>query len=87
MRPAVSEIFSAGIDLPSFPDVSFSILSNKDASTDGDPGLIERHYDAMGKTTPAGVKRLPLGKREVNGWKGEQVLLRRDGIEKGRVRP
>lgn len=77
------EIFSAGIDLPSFPDVSFSILSNKDASTDGDPGLIERHYDAMGKTPPAGIKRLQLGKREVNGWKGEQVLLRRDGIEKG----
>jgi hypothetical protein len=77
------EIFGAGIDLPSLPDVSFSILSNKDASTDGDPGLIERHYDAMGKVTPAGVKRLQLGKREVNGWKGEQVLLRRDGIEKG----
>jgi hypothetical protein len=77
------EIFGVGIDLPSLPDVSFSILSNKDASTDGDPGLIERHYDAMGKVTPAGVKRLQLGKREVNGWKGEQVLLRRDGIEKG----
>ncbi|CAJ0706407.1 hypothetical protein LMG19089_04096 [Ralstonia edaphis] len=77
------EIFGVGIDLPSFPDVSFSILSNKDASTDGDPGLIERHYDAMGKVTPTGVTRLQLGKREVNGWKGEQVLLRRDGIEKG----
>lgn len=32
------EIFSAGIDLPSFPDVSFSLMSNKDASTDGGPG-------------------------------------------------
>ena len=77
------EIFGAGIDLPSLPDVSFSILSNKDATTDGDPGLIERHYDAMGKVTPTGVTRLQLGKREVNGWKGEQVLLRHDGFEKG----
>ncbi|WP_296224221.1 T6SS immunity protein Tli4 family protein [Ralstonia sp. UBA689] len=77
------EIFGAGIDLPSLPDVSFSILSNKDASTDGDPGLIERHYSAMGKATVPGVTRLQLGKREVNGWKGEQVLLRRNGIEKG----
>nr|WP_311526760.1 T6SS immunity protein Tli4 family protein [uncultured Ralstonia sp.] len=77
------EIFSAGIDLPSFPDVSFSLMSNKDASTEGDPGLIERHYSAMGKTLGPETARLALGKREVNGWKGEQVLLRRNGIDKG----
>lgn len=81
---AYQEIFGAGIRLPSLPDVSFSVMSNKNASTEGDPGLIERHYQVMGKDPSSlgpGITRLRLGKREVNGWMGEQVLLRRNGNE------
>ena len=82
------EIFSAGISLPSIPDVRFSIMSNKNASTEGPNGvgLIARHKDAMtaqGVVFPvfAGMARLRMGRHTVNTWDGEEVLLRHNGEE------
>jgi hypothetical protein len=80
------EIFSAGVYFPSLPDVSFSVMSNKNASTDGPNGvgIIERHEAAMrdqGVVFPADAElaRLRIGKHIVNGWNGEEVLLRHNG--------
>ncbi|MCS0591528.1 T6SS immunity protein Tli4 family protein [Massilia norwichensis] len=80
------EIFSAGVHFPSLPDVSFSVMSNKDASTDGPNGvgIIARHEAAMrdqGVVFPfdTGLTRLRMGKHIVNGWNGEEVLLRHNG--------
>lgn len=80
------EIFGAGIHIPSIPDVSFSIMSNKDASTEGPNGvgLAARHEEAMkeqGIVFPAvsDMARLRIGKRIANGWNGEEVLLRHNG--------
>ena len=82
------EIFSAGISLPSIPDVRFSIMSNKNASTEGPNGvgLIERHKGTMtaqGVVFPvfAGMARLRMGRHTVNTWDGEEVLLRHNGEE------
>lgn len=82
------EIFSVGISLPSIPDVRFSIMSNKNASTEGPNGvgLIARHESAMtaqGVVFPvfAGMSRLRMGKHMVNHWDGEEVLLRHNGEE------
>ena len=80
------EIFSAGVHFPSLPDVSFSVMSNKNASTDGPNGvgIIERHEAAMrdqGVIFPINseLTRLRIGKHVVNGWNGEEVLLRHNG--------
>jgi len=80
------EIFSAGVHFPSLPDVSFSVMSNKNASTDGPNGvgIIARHEAAMrdqGVVFPvdAELSRLRIGKHIVNGWNGEEVLLRHNG--------
>lgn len=80
------EIFSAGVHFPSLPDVSFSVMSNKDASTDGPNGvgIIARHEAAMrdqGVVFPVNTElaRLRIGKHIVNGWNGEEVLLRHNG--------
>lgn len=82
------EVFGAGISLPSIPDVRFSIISNKNASTEGPDGvgLIARHNDAMtaqGVVFPvfAGMARLRMGRHTVNTWDGEEVLLRHNGKE------
>jgi hypothetical protein len=82
------EIFSAGISMPSIPDVRFSIMSNKNASTEGPNGvgLIERHKGAMtaqGVVFPvfAGMARLRMGRHTANTWDGEEVLLRHNGEE------
>ena len=80
------EIFSAGIYMPSIPDVNFSVMSNKNASTKGanGEGLISRHEAAMkeqGIAFPASsdLTRLRIGKHVVNDWNGEEVLLRHNG--------
>lgn len=80
------EIFSAGIFLPSIPDMRFSIISNKNASTEGPNGvgLIERHEGAMtaqGIVFPVvtDMARLRMGRYRVNTWDGEEVLLRHNG--------
>jgi hypothetical protein len=82
------EIFGVGISLPSIPDVRFSIMSNKNASTEGPNGigLIERHKGAMtaqGVVFPvfAGMARLRMGRHTANTWDGEEVLLRHNGEE------
>lgn len=82
------EIFGAGIFLPSIPDVRFSIMSNKNASTEGPNGvgLIERHNGAMtaqGVVFPvfSDMARLRIGRHMVNTWDGEEVLLRHNGEE------
>ena len=80
------EIFSAGVNFPSLPDVTFSVMSNKNASTDGPNGvgIIARHEAAMRDQgvvfpTDAELSRLRMGKHIVNGWNGEEVLLRHNG--------
>jgi hypothetical protein len=80
------EIFSAGVHFPSLPDVNFSVMSNKNARTDGPngAGIIERHEAAMrdqGVVFPgdAELARLRIGKHTVNGWNGEEILLRHNG--------
>jgi hypothetical protein len=77
------EIFGVGISFPSIPDANFSIMSNKNASTEGPNGvgLIERHEGAMtaqGIVFPAfaAMTRLRMGRHMVNSWDGEEVLLR-----------
>ena len=80
------EIFSAGVHFPSLPDISFSVMSNKNARTDGPNGvgIIARHEAAMRDQgvifpTDADLARLRIGKHIVNGWNGEEVLLRHNG--------
>jgi len=80
------EIFSAGVNFPSLPDVSFSVMSNKNARTDGPNGvgIIARHEAAMRDQgvvfpTDSELARLRIGKHIVNGWNGEEVLLRHNG--------
>lgn len=84
------ERVSAGIYLPSFPDITFSIRSNKDAYADYDKaefeqmkrdelsllGRIKGAQDMQGALYP---KRdvLREGKRDVQHWKGEESLIRR----------
>ncbi|TDF63314.1 T6SS immunity protein Tli4 family protein [Cupriavidus sp. L7L] len=75
------EIFSAGIRLPSFPDVSFSVDSNKLATVDdtGDVGLlasIAQQKKDLGHRYPK-LTTLREGKRTVGVWQGEESLVRR----------
>ncbi|WP_316157173.1 T6SS immunity protein Tli4 family protein [Cupriavidus sp. BIC8F] len=73
------EIFGAGIRLPSLPDVSFSVDSNKLASVDDERGLLtsiaeQRKY--LGSRYPK-LTTLREGKRTVGVWQGEESLVRR----------
>jgi len=84
------EMANAGVYLPSFPDITFSIRSNKDAYADYDKaefeqmkrdelsllGRIKGAQDMQGALYP---KRdvLREGKRDVQHWKGEESLIRR----------
>ncbi|WP_454763848.1 T6SS immunity protein Tli4 family protein [Cupriavidus campinensis] len=75
------EIFHAGIALPSFPDVSFSVDSNKRASvTNGNgEGLlagISAQRKLLGALYPE-LATLREGKRIVGVWHGEESLVRR----------
>ena len=85
-----SEKVNAGIYLPSFPDVTFSISSNKDAYADYPKAEFEQmkrdELSLLGRIKGAqnmqGVlypKRdvLREGKRDVQHWKGEESLIRR----------
>ncbi|MBE3025622.1 hypothetical protein IMS62_13180 [Janthinobacterium sp. GW458P] len=88
------EIDDVGIYLPSLPDVTFSISSNKDAYGDyppkefesrlrGELSLLSRIQDAkkiQGKNYPSRTL-LREGKRQVQHWQGEESLIRRtDGV-------
>ena len=88
------EIDDVGIYLPSLPDVTFSISSNKDAYGDypptefesrlrGELSLLSRIQDAKKMQGNNYPKRTLLreGKRTVQHWKGEESLIRRtDGV-------
>jgi len=88
------EIDDVGIYLPSLPDVTFSISSNKDAYGDypptefesrlrGELSLLSRIQDAKKMQGNNYPKRTLLreGKRNVQHWKGEESLIRRtDGV-------
>jgi hypothetical protein len=85
-----SEKVNAGIYLPSFPDVTFSVSSNKNAYADYDKaefeqmkrdelsllGRIKGAQDMQGALYP-NRDVLREGKRDVQHWKGEESLIRR----------
>jgi hypothetical protein len=84
-----SEKVNAGIYLPSFPDVTFSVSSNQNAYGDYDKAEFEMKRDELsllarikGAKDTQGVlypKRdvLREGKRDVQHWTGEESLIRR----------
>lgn len=89
-RYASQETISAGIYLPSLPDVTFSISSNKDAYADYDKArfeemkrdelsLLARIRGAQKSQGALYPKRNVLreGKRDVQHWDGEESLIRR----------
>ena len=84
------ERVNAGIYLPSLPDVTFSVSSNKDAYADYDKATFEEMKrnelpllasikDAQKTQGASYPKRdvLREGKRDVQHWKGEESLIRR----------
>jgi hypothetical protein len=84
------EMVSAGIYLPSLPDVTFSISSNKDAYGDYPPdefektqraklSLLARIKQAQGDQGLFYPSRTILreGKRDVQHWHGEESLIKR----------
>jgi hypothetical protein len=86
------EMVNAGIYLPSLPDVTFSVSSNKDAYADIDKAefekterdklsLLARIKGAQNIQGAFYPKRdvLREGKRNVQHWKGEESLIRRPG--------
>lgn len=89
-RPDGQETISMGIYLPSLPDVTFSVSSNKDAYADYDKAEFERmkrdelpllaRIKSAQKTQGALYPKrdvLREGKRDVQHWKGEESLIRR----------
>lgn len=85
-----SEQINAGIYLPSLPDVTFSVSSNKDAYADYKKDEFEQmkrdelpllaRIKAAQKTQGALYPKrdvLREGKRNVQHWKGEESLIRR----------
>jgi hypothetical protein len=87
---AEQEMASAGIYLPSLPDVTFSISSNKDAYGDYPPAefekteraklsLLARIQEAKTDQGANYPKRTVLreGKRDVHHWHGEESLIKR----------
>ena len=74
------EIMSSGFYFPSLPDVSFSVMSNKNASVEGDNGhgLLQRVDEARREQMFYPYTFLRRGKRTLHGlWDGEEVLARR----------
>ncbi len=88
------EFAQAGIYLPSFPDVTFSVSSNKDAYSDYPPEEFERRLrgelSLLARINSAKKRQgifypsrnvLREGKRNLHHWRGEESLfLRPDGI-------
>lgn len=87
------EIVNAGIYLPSLPDITFSVSSNKDAYADykdaefekiklDELSLLSRIKNAQNTQGALYPKRdvLREGQRDVQHWKGEEsLILRPDG--------
>jgi hypothetical protein len=88
------EMVNVGIHLPSLPDVTFSVSSNKDAYADYPKeefakmkveklSLLARIHDAQKEQGTLYPLRTLLreGKRDVQHWHGEESLIRRtDGV-------
>jgi hypothetical protein len=88
------EMVNVGIHLPSLPDVTFSISSNKDAYADypkeefekkkvGELSLLARIHQAQEEQGIMYPHRTVLreGKRDVQHWHGEESLIKRpDGV-------
>jgi hypothetical protein len=79
------EIMSSGFTFPSMPDVHFSVLSNKNASTEAENGigllklvqLAQRDAGLFGLFGGYPYTFLRRGKRTLHGlWEGEEVLSR-----------
>lgn len=75
------EYFATGLLLPTLPDVTFSVESNKNASTKGSNGhsllkQINDRRNELGESYPK-IVTLREGKRTVHGWAGEESLVRR----------
>ena len=87
------EIVGAGLYFPTFPDVTFSVSSNKNAYMDYSSDLYEKMQTELsllgriniakkrqGKNYPSRTL-LREGKRQVQHWQGEESLIRRaDGV-------
>lgn len=91
---STQEMVDAGIFLPSLPDISFSVSSNKDAYSDYSPeefeetqraelsllARIKQAQEDQGIHYPSRTV-LREGKRDVQHWHGEESLIRRtDGV-------
>lgn len=91
---STQEMVDAGIFLPSLPDISFSVSSNKDAYGDYSPeefeetqraelsllSRIKQAQEDQGIHYPSRTV-LREGKRDVQHWHGEESLIRRtDGV-------
>jgi Tle cognate immunity protein 4 C-terminal domain/Tle cognate immunity protein 4 N-terminal domain len=79
------EIFEAGIHMPSIPDVSFSVSSNKLASvTDGNGASLLESIAEKKKQDGSKYPNLTVlreGARHVANWQGEESLVyRQDGV-------
>lgn len=75
------ERFDGGIYIPSLPDISFSVSSNKKARTvsAGEKGLlqsIQSQRNILGRNYPK-LDTLREGKKTVGIWAGEESLVRR----------
>lgn len=83
------EMIDAGLYFPSFPDVTFSVSSNKNAYMDYSSELYEKMHTELsllgridiakkrqGKNYPSRTL-LREGKRQVQHWQGEESLIRR----------
>ncbi len=77
------EIMSSGFVFPSLPDVHFSVMSNKNASTEAENGigllrsveLAQRDAGLLGIFGGYPYTFLRRGKRTLHGlWEGEEVL-------------
>jgi hypothetical protein len=89
--PPNQEMVNAGIYLPSLPDVTFSMSSNKDAYGDYPPAEFEKSVrstlslltriqkakDRQGIHYPSRTL-LREGKHDVHHWHGEESLIKRD---------
>ena len=84
------ELINAGIYLPSIPDVSFSVSSNKDAYADYDKDEFEKRWrpelSLLGRIAAAKKDQpttyphrdiLREGKRNLHHWHGEESLYKR----------
>jgi hypothetical protein len=79
---AQHSLSSAGLHMAALPDVVFSVLSNTNASTEGENGYgliqrMENQKKKLGADYPK-CTLLRAAKRKVHDWEGEETLFRND---------